>query len=76
MDLEGDLEDLKIKQRSDDEVWRKFVNTHEEYVECLEVIDYSEELEKARQSYEEQMARKFEIESCKLERDQGAMPLS
>lgn len=80
MDQEGGLEDLKLKQKAYDDVWRKFVNTHEEYVECLELIDYAEELEKARVSYKEQMARKLKfdskIESWKSERDQGAMPLS
>ena len=32
----GTMEDLKSKRKSYDEVWRKFVNTHEEYIECLE----------------------------------------
>lgn len=45
-------------------MWRKFVNTHEEeYVECLEVIDCTEELQKACVNYEEQMARKLKFDS-------------
>ena len=32
------LEDLKSKRKSYDEVWRNFVGTHEEYIECLELL--------------------------------------
>jgi len=52
----GTLEDLKFKQKSYDEIWRKFVSTHEQYIECLELLCYEEELEKAGISYEEQMS--------------------
>ena len=44
MDNGGPCEELKSKQRSQDDVWRKFVSTHVEYVKCLEVLDYKEEL--------------------------------
>lgn len=44
----GTLEDLKSKRKSYDEVWRKFVSTHEEYIECLELLCHEEELERAR----------------------------
>ena len=71
MDTCGTLEDLKAKQTSYDEVWRNFVKFHEEYVECLQVLGYMEELERARMSYQEQMERKLtfdtEIESWKSE---------
>jgi len=50
MENGGTHEELKSKQRSFDEVWRKFMGTHEEYVECLEVLHYKEELERARRS--------------------------
>ena len=53
----GTLEDLKSKRKSYDEVWRNFVSTHEEYIECLELLCYEEELEKVRVSYNEQMSR-------------------
>ena len=53
------MEDLKSKRKSFDEVWRKFVSTHEEYIECLELLCYEEELEKARVSNEKQMSRKL-----------------
>ena len=60
----GTLEDLKSKQKSYDEVWRKFKATHEEYIECLELLYYEEELpERARVSYEEQMARKLAFDT-------------
>lgn len=44
-----------------------FLNFHEEYVECLEVLNYMEELERARKSYQEQMARKltFVLRLCR-----------
>ena len=71
MDAGGTLEDLKSKQNSYDEAWRKFVGTHEEYVECLEVLGYDEELKNARNSYEEHVVRKLtfdtNIESWKSE---------
>ena len=59
----GTLEDLKSKRKSYDEVWRKFVSTHEEYIECLELLCYEEELEKARVSYDEQMSRKLTFDN-------------
>ena len=59
----GTLEDLKSKRKSYDEVWCKFVGTHEEYIECLELVCYEEELEKARLSYDEQMSRKLAFDS-------------
>ena len=55
----GTLEDLKSKWKSYNEVWRKLVSTHEEYIECLELLCCEEELEKARVSYDEQMSRKL-----------------
>ena len=67
----GTLEELKSKQKAYDEVWRKFVGTHEEYVECLEVLEYEEELKQARISFQQQMERKLtfdsKIKSWKLE---------
>ena len=59
----GTLEDLKSKRKSYDEVWCKFVSTHEEYIECLEFVCYEEELEKARLSYDEQMSRKLAFDN-------------
>ena len=64
----GTLEDVKSNRKSYDEVWRNFVSTHEEYIECLELLCYEEELEKARVCYDKQMSRKLTfdnvIESC------------
>ena len=57
------MEDLKSKRKSYDEVWRKFVSTHEEYIECLELLCYEKELEKARVSYDEQMSRKLAFDN-------------
>ena len=59
----GTLEDLKSKRKSYDEVWRKFVSTHEQYLECLEVLCYDEELVKACVSYDEQMSRKLTFDN-------------
>ena len=59
----GTLEDLKSKRKSYDQVWRNFVSTHEEYIECLELLCYEEELEKARVSYDEQMSRKLTFDN-------------
>ena len=59
----GTLEDLKSKWKSYNEVWRKLVSTHEEYIECLELLCYEEELEKARVSYDEQMSRKLTFDN-------------
>ena len=36
----GTLEDLKSKRKSYDKVWHKFESTHEEYIECLELLCY------------------------------------
>ena len=44
----GTLEDVRSERKSYDEVWRKFVSTHEQYIECLELLCYEKELEKAR----------------------------
>ena len=55
----GTMEDLKSKWKLYDEVWRKFISTREEYIECLELLCYEEELEKARVTYNEQMSRKL-----------------
>ena len=60
----GTLEDLKSKRKSYDEVWRKFVSTHEEYIECLNLLCYEEELEKARVSYDDQMSRKLAFDNA------------
>lgn len=47
------------------------MGTHEEYVECLEVLEYEEELKQAHISYQQQMERKLtfdsKIKSWKLE---------
>ena len=59
----GTLEDLKSHRKLYDEVWRKFVCKHEEYIECLELLCYEEELEKARFSYDEQTSRKFTFDN-------------
>ena len=63
MENSGTLEDLKSKRKSYDEVWRKFVSTQEEYIDCLELLCYEEELEKARVSYDEQMSRKLAFDN-------------
>ncbi|PFX13875.1 hypothetical protein AWC38_SpisGene22013 [Stylophora pistillata] len=59
----GTLEDLKSKRKSYDEVWHKFVNTHEQYLECLELLCYEQELVKARVSYDAQMSRKLTFDN-------------
>ena len=55
----GTVEDWKSKRKSYDDFWRKFMSTHEEYIECLELLCYEEEVEKACVSYDEQMSRKL-----------------
>ena len=59
----GNLEDVRSERKSYDEVWRKFVSTHEQYIECLELLCYEEELEKAHVNYEEQMSRKLTFDN-------------
>ena len=59
----GTLDDLKSKRKSHDEVWRKFLSTHEEYNKCLELFCYEERLEKARVSYDWQMSRKLTFDN-------------
>ncbi|PFX20785.1 hypothetical protein AWC38_SpisGene14757 [Stylophora pistillata] len=59
----GTLEDMKSKRKSYDEVWHKFVSTHEQYLECLELLCYEEELLKPRVSYDEQMSRKLTFDN-------------
>ena len=39
------------------------VSTHEQYIECLKLLCYEEELEKARVNYEEQMSRKLTFDN-------------
>lgn len=41
------LEDLRSKRKIYDEVWRKLVRVHEEYIECLALLCCEEKLEKA-----------------------------
>ena len=71
MSAGGTSEELKSKQKAYDEVWWKFVGTHEEYVECLELLEYEEELNQAHISYQQQIERKLtfdsKIKSWKLE---------
>ncbi|PFX12394.1 hypothetical protein AWC38_SpisGene23667 [Stylophora pistillata] len=57
------LEDLKSKRKSYDAVCHKFVSTHEQYLECLELLCYEEELVKARVSYVEQMSRRLTFDN-------------
>ena len=54
----GTLEDLQLKRDSHEEAWRRFVNTHEEYIECLDVLGRYEEVERADANYKEQMSKK------------------
>ena len=61
MQNSGTLEDLRSKRKTYDEVCRKFVRVHEEYIECLELLCCEEELEKACISYEERKARKLDV---------------
>ena len=63
MDNCGDLEDLKLNQDSYEDAWRKFVKTHEEYIECLDVLSRCEELNRANDSYKEQIAQKAAFET-------------
>lgn len=58
--LGGPLADLKSKRKSYDETWRKFVSTHEQFIELL---DCEEEGEKARVCYSEQMTRKMNFDA-------------
>ena len=51
----GTLEDLQLKRESYEETWRRFVNTHEEYIECLSRY---EEVERADANYKEQTLKK------------------
>ena len=59
----GNLEDLKLNQDSYEDAWRKFVKAHEEYIECLDVLSRCEELDRANDSYKEQMAQKAAFET-------------
>ena len=67
----GTLEDLQLKRDSYEEAWRRFVNTHEEYIECLDVLGRYEEVERADANYKEQMSKKAtfdnEIETWKFQ---------
>ena len=67
----GTLEDLQLKRDSYEEAWRRFVNTHEEYIECLDVLSRYEEVERADANYKEQMSKKAtfdnEIETWKFQ---------
>ena len=63
MDNCGNLEDLKLNQDSYEDGWRKFVKTHEEYIECLDVFSRCEELDRANDSYKEQIAQKAAFET-------------
>ena len=58
MDNCGNLEDVKLNQDSYENAWRKFVKAHEEYIECLDVLARYEELDRANDSYKEQIAQK------------------
>ena len=66
----GTLEDLQLKRDSYEEAWRRFVNTHEEYIECLDVLSRCEDVERADANYKEQMSKKAtfdnEIETWKF----------
>ena len=67
----GTLEDLQLKRDSYEEAWRRFVNTHEEYIECLDVLSRYEDVERADANYKEQMSKKAtfdnEIETWKFQ---------
>jgi len=63
MDNSGNLEDVKLNQDSYKNVWRKFVKAHEEYIECLDVLAHCEELDRANDSYKEQMAQEAAFET-------------
>ena len=67
----GTLEDLQLKRDSYEEAWRRFVNTYEEYIECLDVLSRYEEIERADANYKEQMSKKAtfdnEIETWKFQ---------
>ena len=58
MDNCGNLADLKLNQDSYENAWRKFVKAHEEYIECFDVLARYEELDRANDSYKEQIAQK------------------
>jgi len=57
MDNCGNLEEVKLNQDSYANAWRKFVKAHEECIECLDVLARCEELDRANDSYEEQIAQ-------------------
>ena len=67
----GTLEDLQLKRDSYEEAWRRFVNTHGEYIECLDVLSRYEDVERADANYKEQMSKKAtfdnEIETWKFQ---------
>ena len=67
----GILDDLELTWNLYEEVWRRFVNTHEEYIECLDVLSRYEEIERADANYKEQMTKKAtfhtEIEAWKFQ---------
>ena len=46
----GTLEDLQLKRDSYEGAWRRFVNTHEEYIECLDVLSRYEEVEMSKEA--------------------------
>ena len=59
----GTLEDLQLRRHSYEEAWRRFVNTHEEYIECLHVLGRYEEVERADANYKEQMLKKATVDN-------------
>ena len=62
MDNCGILEDLKLNQDSYEDAWRKFVKAHKGYIECLDVLSRYEELDRANDSYKEQLAQKAALD--------------
>ena len=62
MDNCGNLEDLKLNQDSYEDAWRKFVKAHKGYIECLDVLSRYEELDRANDSYKEQLAQKAALD--------------
>ena len=59
----GTLEDLQLKRDSYEEAWGRFVNTHEEYIECVDVLSRYEDVERADANYKEQMSKKATFDS-------------
>jgi len=63
MESGASAEDVSRKRMKFDEAWRKFVDTHESYLELLDSPTEAPVLEKAQAIYDEQLKRKLDLDS-------------